>query len=204
MKAKLLLIISVLFASLSYAQFGGIFYFSVNEIYFTKQPVMNANLTGVNDVLPQMGTVFGGGGDMIVKGLVLGGLGYGSAMKTMKLNGADVSYTFAGGQFNLGYVLLTTKRLLSYIYLGIGGTNYGVEIENSTDSVINFGTLQAPPHSTVSYNYGGFTLSPGLNFSFMTKVLVFGLNVSYVYPTSGQYGGIIGSLRIGFGGASKK
>ncbi len=204
MKTKILLIISLFVVSLGYAQYGGIFYFSVDEIYFNKIPVMNANLTGVNNTLPQMGTVFGGGGDMIVKGLVIGGLGYGGPMKKMNINGAKVSYNFGGGQFNLGYVLFTTKKFLSYLYLGIGGASYGVEIENNADSVVSFGTLQAPPHSTVSYDYGGFTLSPGLNFSFMAKVLVIGLNVSYIYPTSKQYGGVLASLRIGFGGASKR
>ena len=203
MKARILLIISLFVFSLGYAQYGGIFYFSVNEVYFNKIPVMNANLTGINNTLPQMGTVFGGGSDMIIKGLVIGGLGYGGPVKKMNLNGADVRYNFAGGQFNLGYVLFTTKKLMSYLYLGIGGRNYGVEIENNTDTVINFGTLQAPPHSTVSFDYGGFTLSPGLNFSVMMKFLVIGLNVSYVYPTSKQYSGVVASLRIGFGGASK-
>ncbi len=197
-----LLIALVLFSTVSFAQYGGAGYYEGGGFYFTKVPVANANLTGVSNTLPLMGPITGGGGYAVVKGIVLGGRGYGSVGLSYKVKNADVSYKFTGGQFDLGYVFLSKKKFSSFAYLGIGGTNYGILVENNTEDVIDFGTLQSPPNSEVSFVYSSFTLSPGLNFSMNFKVLSFGIDISYVFPIKGNYSAVLATFQLGLGGVA--
>ncbi len=205
MKRFVFLAFSFVFAiTFSFAQYGGAGYYQVGGFYFTKVPVANANLTGVSNTLPVMGPITGGGGYAVVKGIVLGGRGYGSVGLLKKVKNADVSYKFTGGQFDLGYVFLSKKKISSFAYLGIGGTHYGILVENNTQDVIDFGTLQSPPNSDVSFVYSSFTISPGLNFTLNFKILSVGLDVSYVYPIKGNYSALLASLQISVGGIVPK
>ena len=190
MKTKLFaLILSLFVAVSSFAQSGGGGYFFAGYNHFFYAPIMGANITGVNNRLPQGMPVIGGGGMAIINGVVIGGRGVGNSfVKALDLSGVKAKYSFGGGEFNMGYVVLHSKSLLSFLYIGLGGYSYGVELENKSGQSVDLGSVIVGDGAKVSYEYGSFTLTGGLSIK-MVKVtgLDLGLDLSYVYPLKGQF-----------------
>ncbi len=89
MKTRYFLILLGIFISLSmFAQSGGGGYFFVGYNHFFYAPIMGANITGVNNRLPQGMPVIGGGGMAIINGVVIGGRGVGNSFtRAMELSG---------------------------------------------------------------------------------------------------------------------
>ncbi len=200
MKTKFVFLFVGLLLSLSVmAQSGGGGYFLIGSVYFPQIPQMTANVNGVNNTLPQYMGMMGGGGFAIIKGLVIGGRGAGGAFtKKLNVNGVKAEYSFGGGEFNLGRVILHSKSVLSFLYLGIGGYDYGVELENKTDADVNLGSVIVPSGSKVNFEYGSFTLTGGLAIKYIRlKGLDLGLNVSYVYPFRQNYQTVMVGITLG-------
>ena len=119
-------------------------------------------------------------------------------MSANNLSGVKAKYTFGGGEFNMGYVFLHTKGLLSFLYVGLGGYSYGVELENKTGQSVDLGTVVIGDGAKVNYEYSSFTLTGGLSIK-MTKLtgLDLGLDVSYVYPVNKQFQALMVGLTFG-------
>ncbi len=200
MKTKFVSFFVGLLVSLSVmAQSGGGGYFLSGAVYFPQIPQMTANINGVDNTLPQYMGMMGGGGFAIIKGLVIGGRGVGGAFtKKMNVNGVKAEYSFGGGEFNLGRVILHRKSLLSFLYMGIGGYDYGVELENSTAGDVDLGSVTIPAGAKVNFEYSSFTLTGGLAIKY-TRVKGFdlGLDVSYVYPFGQNYQAVMIGITLG-------
>ena len=207
MKTKVLLLTAVMFLSINvFAQYGGGGYFFAGYNYFVNVPTMNANITGFNNTLPQGMPMLGGGGYAIIKGVVIGGRGMGSSFeKEYNLQGVKAYYTYGGGEFNLGYVLLNKKSFMSFLYLGIGGFGYGAQLINKTGSSVDLGSVVIGDGAEVSFNYGSTTLSGGLSFNFLKlKGFSIGLDISYIYPFSTNNQSVMVGLTIGGLGVSNE
>ncbi len=181
------------------AQYGGAGYFTFGGFYFPQQQNLGTNITGVDAAYPQYGFTIGGGGYSVVKGVVLGGRGTGSIGSKFEVSGQKGEYTFGGGQFDFGYVILANKRFLSFLYLGIGGYTYGVKITNASDSQLDLGSVTIPARSTLSIDYGGFTLAPGFNFTVVRNAFGVSLDVSYIYWTASNTGAVTAGLSLSIG-----
>ena len=206
MKTKFFALVMLIFASLGLlAQSGGGGYFLTGYTYFPKIPQMNTSIQGVNNSLPQGIGVMGGGGYAIFNGFVIGGRGMGSSfMNNVDIPEVTAEHTFGGGEFNLGHVLFYNKSLLSFVYLGIGGYSYGVEINNSGTQTIDLNSVVVSPGATVNYEYQSFTLTGGVSLK-LVKFTGFdlGLDISYIYPVSDAYQAVMFGLTLGGLGVGK-
>ncbi|MBN2464205.1 hypothetical protein JXD38_01080, partial [candidate division WOR-3 bacterium] len=87
---------------------------------------------------------FGGAGFVLIDRVVLGGGGWGSS-QTIGSDDLRATIQIAGGEFDLGYQILSLKRLLIAPVLGIGGGGYSIELQKLSSDPLTFGQLLQEP-----------------------------------------------------------
>jgi hypothetical protein len=95
---------------------------------------------------------FGGGGKALLAGTVLiGGKGMGWYVPSSSPDSTHVNISGGGGGFELGIAVWNRDHFLLYPYFGGHGYGVDVEIENSTDTTLNFGDDTVAARQTKIY-----------------------------------------------------
>jgi hypothetical protein len=93
--------------------------------------------------------------------IVIGGSGWGGS-QTIASDSLRARVSISGGEFDLGYSLISIRHLIVAPVLGIGGGGYTIELQKLTPDVPNFGQLLQYPGRTSTVSYSSFTLTPQL------------------------------------------
>ncbi len=104
---------------------------------------------------------FGGAGYALIDRIVIGGSGWGSS-QTVASDSLRARVSISGGEFDLGYSLISIPHLIVAPVLGIGGDGYTIELQNLTGDVPNFGQLLLKPGRTSTVSFSSFSLAPQL------------------------------------------
>ena len=68
----------------------------------------------------------------------------------------------SGGEFDIGYQVLSMKNLVVAPMLGIGASGYDIELQKLAGDVTNFGKLLENPGRTSTVSTSSFLLNPHL------------------------------------------
>jgi len=138
----------------------------------------------------------GGGGQGIIKRVILGGEGYALLGETSTQGNRETSIAGGAGFFNLGYVALSTKTLRMYPLLGIGGGAIGLRIFEKSEG-LSFEDVLKDPKRSVELTTGGLLLNLSLGADYLIIMeeneegaggLIFGLRIGYtVAPIKGDW-----------------
>jgi len=104
---------------------------------------------------------FGGAGFALIDQVVIGGSGWGSS-QTVGEEALRATVEIAGGEFDLGYQVLSLEHLLIAPVLGIGGGGYTIELQKLSGAPLTFDSLFRNPGRTSKVSFSSLTLSPQL------------------------------------------
>ncbi|MGF1534398.1 MAG: hypothetical protein ACFCUI_11900 [Bernardetiaceae bacterium] len=86
------------------------------------------------------GFSFGGGGFLLLgQRWILMGQGHGTLPSTKRTANQEISYTYGGGGFNLGYALYNAKHWLAFPSVGLGGSAAILTMKNEGSIPLSFG-----------------------------------------------------------------
>jgi hypothetical protein len=144
---------------------------------------------GITQKLASMQWGFGGAGFALIDRVVIGGCGWGGS-QTIGSNANDLRATveISGGEFDLGYQLITLKNLLVAPMLGIGGGGYTIELQKLSGMPPTFDSLLRNPGYTSKVSFSGLTLSPQLMVTVPVAFTGLQLRGGYCYtPVNPQW-----------------
>lgn len=194
----------------------GYFKANYNSLDFSK---LNTVFNHAGFTMPSTPAIsIGGGGEIIIKHWVLGGEGQRliKQKQTQSFSTSVVNTYYGGGygMFDLGYTIVSKKRLMLYPMVGIGGGHIYADVIE-TPSTKDFATnVSAEPVSS-HYQNKAFMLQPKLCFDFFAGTFLIGIEGGYNYmlynnwtinktklsnaPSSSLNGLFLG-VTVGFGG----
>jgi len=176
---------------------AGFFGFRINNYDLSS---INSSLKANN--IPEVNEAFfgyGGGGHAYIGRLVIGGQGYG--FQTPEKNNGTYRSNFSGGVgfFDVGYVLLNSKKILLYPLVGFGGGSYTINIYDPAST--DFNSLLANPRRGTQLRTEQFILDLGLQanlFIFQTKFFSVGVKGGYqLSPVEASWTDANGTLANG-------
>ncbi len=107
---------------------------------------------------------FGGGGFLLLGSrYIFMGQGYGSVFSESTAVNSSSRPTFGGGGINFGYAVLNKGGLLAFPTIGIGGSGYILEVANTGENSIEFGSATIGQNETTSFQLGGSYLDLNVN-----------------------------------------
>ena len=130
---------------------------------------------------------FGGGGLSFVNNLVMGGEGSGLFNTGVTGNGNKISLNGGYGMFEIGYILLSTKKTSLYPLLGIGGGGLNLRITEENLSA-NFSEFLKHPTGNVQFSSGAFLIDLGFG----------GYRLLRAKEKKGRVGGFLVGFRMGY------
>ena len=113
----------------------------------------------------------GGGGAMLLAGrYVIGGKGFGLFTPRATTGWGQVALSGGGGGFDVGVVVVNTRRWLVFPKFGMGGLGHTMTVRNESDEDVAFGTDGATiaANSEDTYGSGYFTAEVGVGFKRLT------------------------------------
>ncbi len=146
---------------------------------------------------------FGGAGFALIDRLVIGGSGWGGS-QTVGSDSLRATVEIAGGEFDLGYQLLSTKHLLIAPVLGIGGGGYTIELQKLTPTPLKFDELLKNPGRTGRVSFSSLILSPQLMITVPIKFVGLQLRGGYCYTPATPEWGLEGEGKLASGPAIAK
>ena len=130
---------------------------------------------------------FGGAGYAVVNRVVIGGAGWGGS-QTVGSDKLRASVEVAGGEFDLGYQVLSLQHLLIAPVLGIGGGGYTIELQKLSGAPLTFDSLLVNPGHTCKVSFSSLTLSPQLMVTVPISFVGLQLRGGYCYsPTNPEW-----------------
>lgn len=134
--------------------------------------------------------VMGATGFAIRKNFVFGLSGYAITGDLIKTDSINVNLNGGVGTFDLGYLFLNSKMVKIYPMVGIGGSGFGLQIENNKD--VSVSNVSENPGQEIKITKGGFVadfslnliLTPSFNYEDKTishGCMMTGLKLGYVY-----------------------
>jgi len=146
---------------------------------------------------------FGGAGFALVDRVVIGGGGWGGS-QTVGSDSLRASIEIAGGEFDLGYQVLSMKHLLIAPVLGIGGGGYTIELQALSTDPLTFDSLLANPGRTSTVSFSSLTLSPQLMVTVPISFVGVQLRGGYCYTPMTPTWGLAGGGKLASGPAIAK
>jgi hypothetical protein len=196
--------------------------------------LINLNLSNVNarlnasdyPALRETVPTFGGSGYGIIRNIVVGGEGFGFFQPRTRSGGTSVSYGGGQGLLHLGYVVKSTRRLLVFPTLGIGGGGMGISRQAPPENP-SFDQALNRPRQTAGLGYGSMVYRAALHSNYFlkggpeqTKGVFVGVSAGYTFSaTSNRWysdgesvtdgpgmslSGFFATLTIGGGGLKRK
>jgi hypothetical protein len=105
----------------------------------------------------------GGGGAVLFRHLWLGGKGYGLVTGGFDNAAGTASLSGGGGGLELGFVAVSSRRLMVIPYLGVGGFGTTLEVTNRTaDDFVDGTYVLVPAGQRSTFDAGFWTLDAGL------------------------------------------
>jgi hypothetical protein len=142
---------------------------------------------GITQKLSSLQWGFGGAGFALIDRTVIGGGGWGSS-QTVGSGDLRATVEISGGEFDLGYQLVTLKHLLVAPMLGIGGTGYTIELQKLSGMPPTFDSLLRNPGYTSKVSFSGLALSPQLMLTVPISFVGLQLRGGYCYvPVNPQW-----------------
>lgn len=144
--------------------------------------------SGLNSTLGRYGferlgslhPMMGGAGYGFINRIVIGGGGWGgdqtAASESLNLR---CRVTVSGGEFQVGYSLISVKRLIVTPLLGIGGAGYEISLQPATGSVGNLDSLLAHPGRTSSLSFSSLSTSLQLGITIPVSFVALHLRGGY-------------------------
>jgi hypothetical protein len=130
---------------------------------------------------------FGGGGYALIDRIVIGGSGWGGD-QYFESDSLNAKVSFAGGEFDLGYAVLSIPHLIVAPMLGIGGAGYDVELARRGDLPSTFDEMIQARGLTSRVSTSSFSLNPHLMVTVPISFVGLQLRGGYVYtPAQGQW-----------------
>jgi hypothetical protein len=158
---------------------------------------------GVSQKLGSMQWGFGGGGFAIIDRAVIGGSGWGSSL-TVGSNDLRATVEISGGEFDLGYQLITLKNLLVAPVLGIGGSGYTIELQKLAGMPPTFDSLLRNPGYTSTVSFSSLALSPQLMITVPISFTGLQLRGGYCYIPMNPQWALEGGSKLAQGPAINK
>ena len=146
---------------------------------------------------------FGGAGFAVIDRIVIGGSGWGGS-QTVGSDSLRATVEIAGGEFDLGYQILSTKHLLIAPVLGIGGGGYTIEMQKLTPTPLKFDDLLKNPGRTGRVSFSSLILSPQLMITVPIKFVGLQLRGGYCYTPATPEWGLEGEGKLASGPAIAK
>jgi hypothetical protein len=141
---------------------------------------------------------FGGSGFALIDRIVIGGGGWGSS-QTVGSDSLRATIQIAGGEFDLGYQVLSLKHLLIAPVLGIGGGGYTIDLQKLSAEPLTFGQLLENPGRTSTVSFSGLTLSPQLIITVPITFVGVQARGGYCYTPMDPEWGLHGGGRLASG-----
>ena len=135
---------------------------------------------GITQTLESMHWGFGGAGFALIDRIVIGGSGWGGS-QTVASDGLRAQVDISGGEFDLGYQVLSIEHLLVAPVLGIGGSGYSIELQKLSGDVPNFNELLQHPGRTSTVSFSTFSLTPQLMVTVPIDFVGLQLRGGYAY-----------------------
>jgi hypothetical protein len=172
------------------------------------------NFDGLNDAFEDGGVQlkekletlhwgFGGAGFALIDRIVIGGSGWGGS-QTVGSDSLRATVEIAGGEFDLGYQVFSTKHLLIAPVLGIGGGGYTIELQKLSPTPLKFDDLLKNPGRTGKVSFSGLILSPQLMVTVPIKFVGLQLRGGYCYTPVTPEWGLEGGSKLSSGPAITK
>ncbi|MCA9658558.1 MAG: hypothetical protein KC486_09450 [Myxococcales bacterium] len=120
---------------------------------------------------------FGGGGAALLAGrYVIGGKGFGVVTPTAAAGWGQVSMNGGGGGFDVGVVVVNTRRWIVFPKFGAGGQGYTMTVTNQSAEDVSFGSDGATiaANSRATFGSGFFTAEAGVGFKRLVYPRTFG------------------------------
>jgi len=158
---------------------------------------------GITQELGSMQWGFGGAAFALIDRVVIGGSGWGSS-QTVGSDSLRATVEIAGGEFDLGYQLLSLQHLLVAPVLGVGGGGYTVELQKLPGTPLTFDSLLSNPGYTSEVSFSGLTLSPQLMVTVPISFVGLQLRGGYCYTASTPEWGLRDGSMLSSGPAVSK
>lgn len=111
---------------------------------------------------------YGGSGHAIISNFLIGGQGAG--FNGQQINSTNGNYTMnlTGGYgcFDVGYLVFSKKRFLSYFKIGLGAGNYAIQIEDVSDRPSELRQVIEGNTNYSNLTIGGFMLKPAIHLDY--------------------------------------
>jgi hypothetical protein len=120
-----------------------------------------ANADIEDQQLSSLHWMFGGAGYALLERVVIGGSGWGGD-QIVASDSLRAKVSVSGGEFDIGYQVLSMKNLIVAPMLGIGANGYDIELQKLTGDVPNFDDLLEHPGRTSTVSTSSFLLNPHL------------------------------------------
>jgi len=191
----LILSISLNLSSQSSLYHGGYGHFGVGPAWFSSddftQYLQQPEVLGPSFNWNGLGISMGAEGFAEIRGLLLGGGGYGLAMPSQSTDSSTIWSGLGGGYFKTGYVFLQTGRQFAAIMGGFGGGALGVNIKNNS----YYTNINFDPRNPIE---------PNREEGYYLAYAIFDIGLSYKVVASsphgeqqGRYGGFMFGLDLG-------
>lgn len=158
---------------------------------------------GITDKLGSIQWGFGGAGFAVVDRVVIGGSGWGSS-QTVGSPDLRATVEIAGGEFDLGYQVLSLQHLLIAPVLGIGGGGYTIELQKLSEAPLTFDSLLENPGRTSEVAFTGLNLAPQLMVTVPISFVGLQLRGGYCYTPMTPEWGLRGGSVLSSGPAVSK
>lgn len=202
---------------------GGFGFFSPG---FGMQDLGSLNAFVGEDAFEGNGITLGGGGQLMVKSIVLGGEGGSFLTRKAAIGSTDMQLESGWGKFSMGYVVYGRKGLLIYPKVGIGGSKQVLTLHN-TLATNDVDSIYAGGYTGTTLQKNGLFTSFGAGIDWMPGFdetagsgIVLGLDLGYNLSLNEKpweafgktlsggpsitHGGIYANLHIGFAGWNRQ
>ena len=144
---------------------------------------LNAAFCGADTSFGKLNSMhwgFGGAGFALIDRIVIGGSGW-DGSQTVASDSLRAQVEISGGEFDLGYQVLSIEHLLVAPVLGIGGSGYSIELQKLSGDVPNFDSLLQHPGRTSTVSFSTFSLTPQLMVTVPIDFVGLQLRGGYAY-----------------------
>jgi hypothetical protein len=143
---------------------------------------------GITQKLESMHWGFGGAGFALIDRVVIGGSGWGGS-QTVASDSLRAQIQISGGEFDLGYQVISVEHLLIAPVLGIGGSGYKIELQKLAGMAPNFNELLQNPGGTSTVSFSTLSLTPQLMITVPISFVGLQLRGGYCYtPMNPEWG----------------
>jgi len=170
-------------------QSGGIGWFGPTLAFVDPKPLndaLSARFTPTKSLGSSLWG-FGGGGYALIERVVIGGSGWGGD-QYFESESLNAKVTLGGGEFDMGYAVVSIPHLIIAPMLGIGGTSYDVELSRRGELPLSFDDLLQMQGLTSKVSTTSFSLNPHLVLTIPISFVGLQLRGGYLYtPAFGQW-----------------